>query len=161
MLSAQPNFFSPQPGHELLKRFVGSWRFEKWSEPEEDAKSQDLGTGTVRGEALGAFYVICHWSGTVYDAPFKALQTLGYDMELEKWSGSWVDTLMNYRWNFLGNLEEDDLIFIATGPGPTGGEATFRERFCFHSTDHITIKAEMEQDGVWSPFMTTKLFRVD
>jgi hypothetical protein len=162
MSSAQESkLYTPQPEHELFKRFAGEWQFEKKSAPGDGSTPQKLGSGEMKAELLGGFFVVCRWSGDVYETDFNAVQTLGYDVDKEEYSGSWVDSIMSYRWQFNGSLEAkgNELVIAASGPGPNGGTTKFRERYQFNSADSITVVAQMLQDEKWVTFMTTQLTR--
>jgi hypothetical protein len=162
MASAQePAFDAPQPEHKALERFAGEWRFEKLSAPEDGSKPEDLGTGTISAELVGGFFVVSRWSGKVYGADYTAFQSLGYDVRQKKYTGCWIDSFMSYRWELSGTMDEksQELTITASGPDPTGGTTTFRERYRFNSADSITIVAEMQQGEKWVTFMTTRLTR--
>ncbi len=159
MASAQePAWDAPQPEHKLLERFAGEWRFEKRST---GAKPENLGEGTISAELVGGFFVVSRWSGKVYGADYKAIQSLGYDMKQKKYTGCWIDSSMSYRWELSGavDAQSKELTITASGPGPTGGTMTFRERYQFHSADSITITGEMQKGEKWVPFITTRLTR--
>lgn len=151
----------PQPEHELLKRLAGEWRFEKRSAEADGAPAESLGTGTVSAELVGDFFVVGRWSGNVYGADYVASQTLGYDIAQQKYTGSWIDSTMSYRWELSGTVDSasQELTIMASGPGPAGGTCNFRERYQLDSPDSITIVGEMQQDNEWVKFMTTHLTR--
>jgi hypothetical protein len=153
---------APQPEHKLLERLAGEWRFEKLSAPAADgSKPQNFGEGTISAELVGGFFVVCRWSGNVYGTDYKAIQSLGYDIKQKKYTGCWIDSTMSYRWELSGAVDEKskELTITASGPGPTGGTMTFRERYQFDSADSITIIGEMRQGEKWVTFMTTRLTR--
>ena len=157
----EPTLDTLQPEHKMLERFAGEWRFEKQSAPEDGSKPQNLGTGMISAELLGGFFVVCRWSGNVYGTDYKAFQSLGYDIKQKKYTGCWIDSTMSYRWELSGTVDEksQQLTITASGPGPTGGTRTFRERYQFKSADSITIIGEMQQGEKWVTFMTTRLTR--
>jgi hypothetical protein len=162
MSSAQDaKLYTPQPEHELLKRFEGEWRFEKLSVVADGSTPGKLGAGKVTAELLGGFFVVSKWSGNVYDTNYTAVQTLGYDADKKAYSGLWVDSIMSYQWQLHGTLAADtkELVITASGPGPSGGTRQFRERYQFKSADSITVVAEMLRDKKWVAFMTTQLTR--
>lgn len=162
MASAQePSFTALQPEHKILERFAGEWRFEKRSAPENGAKPEIVGIGNISAELLGGFFIVSRWSGKVYETDYKAFQSLGYNIEQKKYTGCWVDSFMSYRWELNGAVDEKsrELIVMASGPGPTGGTVTFRERYQFNSADSITIVGEMRQGEKWVTFVTTYLMR--
>ena len=151
-----------QPEHKILERLAGEWTFEKQYTPADGSKPQNLGTGTVSAELIGGFFVDCRWSGKVYGGDYKASQSLGYDIKQKKYTGSWIDSTMSYRWELSGVVDEksQELTITTSGPGPTGsGTCTFRERYQFESQDSITILGEMQQGERFVPFITTRLTR--
>jgi hypothetical protein len=162
MASAQePRFDVPRPEHRLLERLAGEWRFERQSVPEDGSSLQTLGTGVITAEMVGDFFVVSRWSGNLYGANYEALQSLGYDIEQEQYSGQWIDSFISFRWELAGSVdgESHELMLTTSGPAPTGGTATFRERYRFDSTDSITILGEMQRGGTWVTFSTTRLTR--
>ena len=161
MLAEDAPLYTPQPEHALLQRFAGEWRFEKMSVPEAGQTAEKLGSGKIQAEMLGAMFVVCRWSGNVYGTNYTAVQTLGYDVQKKRYSGCWVDSIMNYRWEFAGLLATDptELVVTATGPSPDGENTQFRERYQFHSAASMTIVAEMLKNEQWIPFMMTSLTR--
>ena len=162
LASAQePALDAVQPEHKLLERLAGEWQFEKQTVPGDGAKPENLGTGTISAELLGGFFVVSRWSGTVYGADYKAVQSLGYDVKQKKYTGSWIDSFLSYRWELSGGVDEksQELTLTTSGPGPTGGTKTFRERYEFKSKDSITLIGEIQQGEKWVPFTTTHLTR--
>ena len=162
MASAQEGkLYSPQPEHKLLERFAGEWKFERMSAPDDGSKPENLGSGDVRAELLGGFFVVCRWAGKLYGGDYKAVQTLGFDVDKSAYAGTWVDSIMSYQWQLNGSYESDNKEFVvqATGPGPSGGTKKYRERYQFHSADSITIVAQMLNGEKWVTFMTTRLTR--
>lgn len=157
----EPTLDTLQPEHKLLERLAGEWRFEKRTTPAGDSQPEILGSGTISAELVGGFFVVGRWSGKVYGADYKAVQSLGYDIQQKKYTGSWIDSSMSYRWDLSGivDTKSQELAIMASGPAPTGGTCTFRERYQFQSADAITIIGEMRQGDTWVPFLTTRLTR--
>jgi len=157
----QQKLYSPQPEHKLLERFAGEWKFEKMSAPDDGSKPENLGSEDVRAELLGGFFVVCQWTGKLYGGDYKAVQTLGFDVDKSAYSGAWVDSTMSYQWQLNGSYDRDnkELVVQATGPGPNGGTKKYRERYKFDSADSITIVAQMLDGEKWITFMTTRLTR--
>jgi hypothetical protein len=162
MSSAQePTFDTLQPEATLLRRFAGEWHFDKQSAPDDGSKPEHLGTGMISAELLGRFFVVCRWSGNLYGTDYRAFQSLGYNIEQKEYTGCWIDSTTSYRWELSGTVDEksQELMITASGPGPTGGTTSFRERYQFTSADSIPIIAEMQQGEEWVTFMTTCLTR--
>jgi hypothetical protein len=115
----------------------------------------------MSAELVGGFFVVGRWSGKVYGTDYKAFQSLGYNIKQKKYTGCWIDSTMSYRWELSGAVDEKskELTITASGPGPTGGTCTFRERYQFNSADSITIIGEMQKGEKWVAFLTTRLTR--
>jgi hypothetical protein len=150
-----------QPEHKLLARLSGEWGFEKRTAPQDGAKPELLGKGTVSAELIGEFFVVSRWTGEVYGTEYKASQSLGYSSEQKKYTGYWIVSTMSYRWELSGAVDEKsrELVVATVGPCPTGGNAAFRERYQFNSADAITIVGEMQKGDKWVAFITTHLMR--
>lgn len=157
----EEKLYSPQPEHKLLERFAGEWTFERMSATDDGSKPENLGAGDVHAELLGGFFVVCRWTGNLYGGDYKAVQTLGYDVDKSVYAGTWVDSIMSYQWQLNGSYESDNKEFVvqATGPSPSGGTKKYRERYQFDSTDSISIVAQMLDGEKWVTFMTTRLTR--
>jgi hypothetical protein len=157
------DLMTPQPEHELLERLAGVWEFKRLTAPGDGSDPEVVGSGTVRAELLGRFFVVSRWSGQIMGFDFEALQAVGYDVEQRQYSGTWVDSTMSYRWELAGphDEESDELILEASGPSPTGFEGTFRERYRMESPDSLVIIAEVLQGDDWVQFMETRLKRKD
>jgi hypothetical protein len=162
MASAQdPGLVTPQPEHRLLERLAGDWQFERQSVPRDGATPQTLGTGTISAELVGDFFVVSRWSGAVYGAGYKAVQSLGYDFEQNQYAGYWIDSFLNFRWELAGRVDDvsQELTMTTRGPAPAGGTAAFRERYQFTSADAITIIGEMQHGEHWVALTVTRLTR--
>ncbi len=152
---------TPQPEHELLKHFAGEWQFERLSPAQDESEPDVVGQGTVSAEMVGEFFVDLRWSGEVYGSDYSAVMSLGYDIEGEAYTGSWIDSIISYRWELGGDVDDhsDELVLSTSGPGPAGGTAEYRERYQFDSDDAITIVGEMRRDDEWVNIVTTRLTR--
>jgi hypothetical protein len=150
-----------QPEHRLLERLAGEWHFERQSVPADGSSPRTLGTGVIRAEMVGDFFVVSRWSGTLCGAPYEALQSLGYDIEQEQYSGHWIDSFMSFRWDLEGHVDQDsqELVLTTSGPAPQSGTTMYRERYQFDAADSITILGEMQQREEWVPLSATRLTR--
>jgi uncharacterized protein DUF1579 len=48
----------------------------------------------------------------------KACQSLGYDIKQRKYTGTWIDSTMSYRWELSGTVDEKSLELTITTSGP-------------------------------------------
>ncbi len=158
-LAQEPRYDVAAPEHALLERFAGDWNFERFSVPTDGSEPRSLGSGTVRAEMIGDFFVHLRWSGRLYGVEYEAFQSLGYDVAQGAYTGSWVDGFMSFRWELTGALDEGTGVFtlVTRGPAPTGGTAAFRERYTFESDGSVTILGEMEQGAGWVGISSTRL----
>lgn len=160
-LAKASSLIAPQPEHELLKQFSGDWQFERYSPSGDDVEGEVVGQGNLSAEMVGNFFVVGRWSGEVYGSEYTAVMSLGYDIERGEYIGSWIDSIISYRWQLAGTVDEetDELVLSTSGPGPAGGTAEFRERYVFDSPDAITIVGEMRRDDEWVNIVNTELTR--
>src|SRR5262245_28569335 len=82
----EPTLDKVQPEHKLLERFAGEWQFEKLTAADEGSKPENLGSGIMSAELVGGFFVVGRWSGKVYGADYKAVQSLGYNIKQKKYT---------------------------------------------------------------------------
>lgn len=159
--SQELRFDLSQTEHNLLERFAGEWKFERLSMPEDESDPQTLGRGMISSEMVGDFFVVSRWIGDIYGFDYKAFQSLGYDIEQKKYTGYWIDSFISYTWNLSGTFNEETQVLTITtsGPSPTGGTTSFRERYQFDTEDSFTIIGEMLQGEDWMKLSTTKLTR--
>ncbi len=155
------DYFNAQPEHQFLDRFEGEWSFEQFPVPSDDSEPEALGSGSISATRLGELFVVLSWSGQAYGLDYAAVQTLGYDVERESYTGTWIDNLMNYRWQLDGTFGDDgeEFILSTAGPMPDGSPGQFRERLRFESADAISLVAEMMREGEWQAMSKTRLTR--
>jgi hypothetical protein len=152
-LAAEPP--APAKDHEWLKQFAGEWEAEA-EIVVEPGKPAAKYRGTESTRILGGFWLVSEMKGTLLDAPFAGLMTVGYDTEKKKFVGSWVcsacDRLFKYEGTATGNV----LTLETEGPHPaTGKIVKLRDVVELKDKDHkfLTSYAQGE-DGKWVSFMT-------
>jgi hypothetical protein len=158
-----PAFPQPVKEHEWLQQFVGEWETEA---------EASMGPGQppikCKGEAssrmLGGFWLINETQGDMMGMTVNAVQTIGYDAEKKKYVGTWVDSMVNYMWNYEGEVDPSGKKLILEADGPnfmTGGKLTkFRDAYEFKSKDHIEATSSMlGEDGKWVQFMVGQMRR--
>jgi hypothetical protein len=85
------------------------------------------------------------------------LTTLGYDPEKQRFTGTFIGSMMTSLWLYEGKLKGDRLTLDTEGPNMSGGEGTSRYRDIIElvSDDERTMTSEVEgPDGTWTRFMT-------
>jgi hypothetical protein len=158
-----PNFPQPAKEHQLLKHFVGDW--ESTSEAKMAPDQQPITChGKASARMLGDFWLISETEGEMMGTTIKAVQTIGYDDKKKKYVGTWVDSMINYMWQYEGTVDESGKKLVLEAEGPnfmTGGTTTkFRDAYEFKSPDHIEATSSMlGEDGKWVQFMTGQMRR--
>lgn len=157
----------PPPGehHEWLQRLVGEWTFEtEMSMGEGQPTMTSVGTDTVR--SLGGRWVLCELAHEIPGmGKMSAVLTLGYDAEIGKYQGTWVDSVTDHLWVYEGTLDpaRKTLTLEATGPNmmdPSKGDTKYRDAMEFKSPDHRTLTSSALVDGEWVQYMTANYHRV-
>lgn len=158
LLTAQePEFPKPQKEHEWLLQFVGEWESE--SEASMGPGQPPLKcTGSAKTRMLGGFWVISEIKSEMMGSAVHAVQTIGYDTEAKKYTGTWVDSMINYMWKYQGSVDATGKILTLEAEGPNfmlkGRLTKFRDVYEFKSKDHIVATSLMQgEDGQWIQFM--------
>ncbi len=151
----------PPPGehHKWLEQLVGTWTVESEmvsGQGEEPMKC--TGTDTVR--SLGGRWIVGELKSEIPDmGPMNAVLTLGYNPKTGKYQGTWVDSVTDQLWVYVGTLDPTRKILTlgAEGPNmmdPSKGNTKYRDTIELKSPDHRTLTSTALVDGKWVQFMT-------
>lgn len=144
--------------HQWLQRMAGDWTYEMEAEggPGEPP-IRDTGSEYVR--PLGDTWVMCESGGSMPDGTQVAsVMTLGYDPERERFTGTFVSSMMTYLWIYAGTRDGDLLTLDTEGPSYTddGRMVPYRDTIRFVSDDHrVHTSSYRTDDGGWHPMLTT------
>jgi hypothetical protein len=158
-----PQFPQPTKEHKWLEQFVGDW--ESTSEASFGPDQPPLTCqGTASGRMLGGFWLINESEGEMMGTKVRAIQTIGYNAEMKKYVGTWVDSMINYLWEYEGTVDESGKKLVLEAEGPNflaaGKMTKFRDAYEFKSPDHIEATSSMlGEDGKWMQFMTGQIRR--
>ncbi len=158
MIYAQElEFPMPQKEHEWLQQFVGNWEIESEGSAGPD-QPPVKSTGTMACRMLGGFWVVNEMQADMMGTPMNGVQTIGYDPATKKYIGTWVDSMMNYMWQYAGSVDETGKILTLEAEGPNfagaGKLAKYRDIYEFKSADHVIVTSSMlGEDGKWTAFM--------
>ncbi len=150
----------PPPGehHKWLEKLVGTWTFESEMMAPGMPPMKSSGTDTVR--SLGGRWVLGELK---HEMPgmgtMNAVLTIGYNSETGKYQGTWVDSVTDHLWIYVGTLDPTEKILTleAEGPNmmdPAKGNTKYRDVITFKSADHRTLTSSALVDGKWVQFMT-------
>ncbi|MCC6358569.1 MAG: DUF1579 domain-containing protein [Phycisphaerales bacterium] len=151
----------PPPGehHKWLEQLVGTWTVETEMIPGEGEQPMKCtGTDTVR--SLGGRWIVGELKSEIPDmGPMNAILTVGYNPKTGKYQGTWVDSVTDQLWFYVGTLDSTKKILTleAEGPNmmaPSKGNTKYRDTIELKSPDHRTLTSSALVDGKWVQFMT-------
>lgn len=142
---------SPTEYHKALAREAGVWDAKTtfWMSP--DASPME-GTAVETNTMLGQFWLVSDFEGGIGNIPFKGHATLGYDPKIEKYTGTWVDTMGPYLYTMEGtyDVSTHTLTMMSTGRNvQTGKEETTKNvtQYKDENTKVFTIYGPSEEEG--------------
>jgi hypothetical protein len=161
-----PAMMKPQPRkeHEWLHKLVGEWRYETDTTSMQGVPAAIL-TGTESVRSVGGIWVVTEGQGQMPGGnQAEWLITLGFDVQKERFVGSWAGSMMAILWVYDGelNAEETTLILDSEGPHLTeeGKTGNYRDVIEFIDDDHRTLTAYWQgDDGGWQELMKTHYYR--
>lgn len=145
--------------HAWLQRLVGEWRGEgegtagtgeppmKWTVDE-----------TVRG--IGDVWVVGESTGTMPGGqPSTMIITLGFDPDRNRFTGTFIGSMMTYLWIYDGELDASGRILTLNAEGPSmmgPGLVKYQDIVEIVDGDTRTLSSQMQMpDGSWNRFMTS------
>ncbi|AOX99818.1 DUF1579 domain-containing protein [Jeongeupia sp. USM3] len=150
--------------HRWLQQLLGDWTFEcEMQGPPGQPAEKSSGSESVR--ALGDIWVLCEGQGTMPDGdPCTMLMTLGFNAERQRFTGSWVGSMMTHLWVYDGELDAGGRILTLSSSGPDcmnpGQTGNYHDVIEIVDADHRVMRSEGQgADGKWTPFMTARYAR--
>jgi Protein of unknown function (DUF1579) len=163
VVAQPPTMPGPQKEHDWLKQFVGEWDSESEvvAMPGQPAMKSK---GTMTSRMLGGFWVVSDIKGDMMGTPMQAISTVGYDPQSKKYTGTWVDSMMNHLWKYQGTVDSTGKILSLEAEGPhftkPGAMAKYRDIYEFKTKDQIAMSSQvLGDDGKWTQFMTSTIQR--
>jgi hypothetical protein len=159
---------APQPAeptkeHLWLKQLAGEWTIaaEAMVEP---GKPPLKCTGTESGKGLGDLWFVSHITNEMPGVKVSAQMTLGYDPEKKQFVGTWVDSMQNHMWHYVGSLDAAGKVLTLEAEGPSmqdpSKKAKYRDVIEIKSPDVRTLTGQVQgPDGKWVTFMTSTYTR--
>jgi hypothetical protein len=158
-----PQFPQPTKEHQWLQQFVGEWEStaEAMIAPGQPPMTCH---GKATSRMIGGFWVVTEGEADMMGVKIQSLQTIGYDTAKKKYTGTWIDSMFNYMWQYEGTIDPTGKTLVLEAEGPNmmaGGKLTkFRDAYEFKSNDHIEVTSSMlGEDGKWIEFMKGQLRR--
>ena len=147
----------PQKEHQWLQRLVGEWTVEgECSMGQDQPPMKTTGRETVR--SFGGLWTIGEGTGDMPDGSCDSIMTLGYDLQRNRFVGTFVAAAMTHLWLYNGTLDDAGKVLTLDSEGPSfagdGTMAKYQDIIEFHSEDHRTLSSQfLGPDGKWVPFM--------
>lgn len=147
-----PEMPTPQQEHEWLRQLVGEW--DTVSEMTMGPDQPPLkGEGREQSRMIGGFWATFEHNGEAMGTPFTGILTLGYDPQQKRYVGTWIDSMSNHMWQYVGSVSADGkrLTLETEGPCPSSpdGKGKFRETIEIVDADHKTFTSQLELNGEW------------
>lgn len=148
--------------HKLLEQLVGKWDTMSTAVVE-PGKPPMVCQGVEEIRRVGKLWTVATGQATMNGQEIAWQLTLGYDPELGKYVGTWIDSMTPYLWKYEGTLDATGKVLTleTEGPNPmTGKKGRFREILEFQSADQRKMTSQLEAgEGEWVPFLTVEYKR--
>ncbi|MBW4484568.1 MAG: DUF1579 domain-containing protein [Tildeniella torsiva UHER 1998/13D] len=153
----------PQTEHQWLDKLVGNWVSEcECSAGPDQPPSKTRGKEVVR--TLGGLWILAEGEGEMPDGDTgTTLMTLGYNPEAQRYTGTFVGSMMTHMWVYSGSLDEAKQTLTLETEGPDfsqGLMAPYKDIIQFVSDDHRIMTSQiLTGEGQWHQFMTAHYWR--
>lgn len=129
--TADAQFVTPSPEHEVLKKDVGTWEAttKMWMGPDgspDPSAEPSVSKGTEVNRMLGDFWLISTFKGDFGGMAFEGHSTMGYDPQKKAFVGSWTDSVSPYAMHMTGSYDAstETMTLKSKGIGMDGKETT-------------------------------------
>jgi len=149
----------PQKQHQWLDQLVGEWTSEAECSME-PGKPPETFRGTESVRSLGGLWVVAEGQGEMPGGgPATTLMSLGYDPRTQRFTGTFIGSMMTHLWIYDGALDAAERVLTLEAEGPSMADqtkmATYRDVIELESRDHRTLTSHARgDDGEWYAFMT-------
>lgn len=145
--------------HQWLQQLIGEWRYEgECPGPSGQPPIKMQGRESVR--ALGGLWVLAESAGdTPEGGEVETLMALGYDPQLQRFTGTFIASMLPSLWIYSGALDAARRVLALNTEGPDmsapGKTAQYRDSIEIVSADQRKLRSEiLGSDGQWRMFMT-------
>jgi hypothetical protein len=146
-----------------LQQLVGEWAVV--AETDMGPEGEPMRTeSTEKVRSLGGKWIVAEGSGTFAGEPFASLMTLGYDPDQGRIVGTWVDTVHQHLWTYVGSMDPGGKVLTLETEGPkldgTAGTSQYRDAIEIKGPDHKVLTSSVRNaDGTWTRFLTADYHR--
>ncbi len=145
--------------HEWLQQLVGEWTY-RLDAPEMPADTAGTCSGEESVRSIGGVWVILEGHGSMPDGtPALTIMTLGYDPQRQRFTGTFIGSMMTHLWVYEGSLDASGKALTLDTEGPNCMSAD--GRFCKYQdtleildADTRVLRSRMlREDGQWEEIM--------
>ncbi len=153
-----------QKEHQWLQKLVGEWTYETEAIMGPD-QPPEKSTGTERVRSLGELWVVAEGQGEMPGCGVATtMLTLGYDVQKQRYIGTWVGSMMTYLWIYDGEMDMAKNVLTLNNEGPSmsgdGKMAKYKDVIEFKDDNHRVMTSHaLGDDGQWHQFMTVNYSR--
>ena len=149
----------PQKEHQWLQKLVGAWTYEG-EMTMEPGKPPAKFEGTESVRSLGGLWILAEGQGKMPDgSPVTTILTLGYDLQRERFAGTFVASIETHLWLYDGSLDAAEKVLTLNTEGPNmaaeGKMARFKDVMEIKSDDYRVLTSHMlGDDEKWHKVVT-------
>lgn len=151
-------FTEPTEHHDWLMNFVGDWAFTHAC-----GDTESSGTESVR--AFSGLWIVGDGQGEIPDTDdtMRMRLTLGYDPNTDRYTGTWIGSVMAQMFVYSGTREGNTLTLDTEGPSFEDASkiVPYRDIYTIVDDNTRTLRSQkLETDGSWTVFMNATYTRV-
>lgn len=156
----------PQKEHEWLQQLVGEWAYEGWGDPGPGQPALEF-SGKEIVRPIGGLWILAEANGEMPGGggPMTMLITLGYDPAGQRYTGTFVGSMMTHIWIYEGELDDTGRVLTLSTEGPSmkgdGSIAKFQDIIEIVSPERRVLRARVQgADGTWTQLMESQYRRI-
>ena len=141
-------------GFDWLKQFEGNWSVSSFPQ----GSSKEI-KSTITSRVVGSNWIVNEHNTADSGFAYTAIQTIGYDTEKKQFHGNWIDSMMSFKWEYVGKLDESGkkLQLDADGPDMSNPKKMRKYRDVYEiksPTEIAGLSQLLNDDGKWETFNT-------
>jgi len=148
----------PQKDHHWLQQLVGEWTYEGEADCGPDQQRMKF-SGTESVRSLGGIWIVGESQSKAPDgSPATMIITLGFDPLKQRYTGTWIGSMMMHMWIYDGELDASGRVLTLSSEGPSmtgdGSMAMYQDIIEIVSPDHRILRSRAPgADGKLVEFM--------
>jgi hypothetical protein len=151
----------PRNEHKWLHKLVGEWTYEGEATMEPGQPAVPF-KGIENVRSIGGLWIVAEGKGEMPEGgEATMIMTLGFDPYKQRYSGTWIGSMMTHLWVYDGELDAAQRVLTLHSQGPDmaveGKMATYKDVIEFKGDNQRVLTAHMlDNDGKWHKLMTAE-----